>query len=289
MLRAKFQGASRIGENPTYGSVYEAKSAWEQSRRGFTLIELLVVVAIIAILAAMLLPALQNAKEKGKAAVCVSNLKQLYTACALYASDYDGKIPYNGDVWYYDAYYWIPLGPYLGSGTPGAVYPHYPVLQCPGEKGFNYGAGTMPFWPDDKPIKMWQVPWQPTSYMVNLTMYISNGDAVVGRDFARLGERCMWYDPSGPYAFWRVYDVSEVTFFMDAGVWSFGWGAPVYTYSIDSGWTDPPAGGGPGDFYYAFRHPGNRANVLYLDGHAASAPYFGLASGGKRNFNWKYP
>jgi prepilin-type N-terminal cleavage/methylation domain-containing protein len=64
-------------------------------RRAFTLIELLVVIAILAILMALLLPALVSARAQGRKAVCISNLHQLGIALQAYALDNDGRIPYG--------------------------------------------------------------------------------------------------------------------------------------------------------------------------------------------------
>lgn len=110
-------------------------------RRGFTLIELLVVVAIIAILIAILMPALGGAREQAKAVNCQSNLRQLSISFMFYANDHNQVVPFyvNNRNWsmYYFANDWGAPEPLYKVPFKGGFCPSNTIL--PTKFGSNTG------------------------------------------------------------------------------------------------------------------------------------------------------
>lgn len=146
-------------------------TASKHSGRAFTLLELLVVMAIIALLAALLLPALSRAKQRAGAATCSNNLRQLSLAFVLYCEAHNDTFPAPGSRYVYgpqpeDWIWWHPgrdvtqsaIVPYmsrfnaklfrcpqdLGAGSPALDYPYsYSLNSLDLEDDINPGMSSI--------------------------------------------------------------------------------------------------------------------------------------------------
>jgi len=159
-----------------------------KARSGFTLIELLVVIAIIAILAAILFPVFAQAREKARQISCLSNLKQIGLATAMYTQDYDEMMPF---AWNQYGGWYNFVNPYIKNGTDPAIAFNSVgtkgVWHCPSDKnpGLSYAANANIF---GGGTQIWAM-WPSTS--------ISQMDKPA--DLVVVGEVVGWYTPSGTY------------------------------------------------------------------------------------------
>jgi prepilin-type N-terminal cleavage/methylation domain-containing protein/prepilin-type processing-associated H-X9-DG protein len=132
--------------------------------KSFTLIELLVVIAIIAILAALLLPALNKARNSANQTTCKSNLKQISLAFNLYTSDNEDYLPpYLTPGWWWDQ---DKIGKYLNKKSLSDYYPSRKndVFRCPADTGtYQYSYGM--YWKLSKK-KLGEIKYPATTFLL---------------------------------------------------------------------------------------------------------------------------
>lgn len=222
-------------------------------RRAFTLIELLVVVAIIAILAALLLPAISLVKDAAQSSTCRSNLRQIHMGAMLYSTDWDGLLPPCRDCV-------IPMGiPQILSeydaGATGHPATDISVWRCPSRRQIpiqyptDYGANASVF-----------VFWDPSQGRKHFSLsQVRRPAQTVGfADTAQnsgAGTSMGWIDNSD--SSW-LSNASELDKYVD----DIGWWATQIASA------NPDVGGS----IFRYRHGSGKAcNVSWMDGHVTAA------------------
>jgi prepilin-type N-terminal cleavage/methylation domain-containing protein/prepilin-type processing-associated H-X9-DG protein len=229
-----------------------------QKRNGFTLIELLVVVAIIAVLVAMLLPALNQVRQRAKQSVCSSNLHQLGLVMLGYADNANGKlVPFNSMEGGTQLYYF-----YTNILVNGKYAP--PPSSW---KDQAWGSITVGIWRCPS-VEDRQIQWG-GGYGTNGgdTLSLGNGNYQWGH--------LMGYGWSTSIS--QISRGSELWMLGDAEGYYPNWYPLTTKISIVCPECEPWPTGDMNLKFASSRHNGG-SNVCFVDGHVATVPYRDLAA-----------